>query len=143
LQNSLLSGRNRIIAIMVDMRLKKSGFTLIEVILASIILIISILGGTAFFSINRKSLVFATCQRLATWSAIYKIEELKSMDYAALALLPSPTTENNLSISGKFFQRKTTISDIGGYKQVTVAMDWGQGNFPVSLTTYISDRTDD
>lgn len=121
---------------MVDMRLKKSGFTLIEVILASIILIISILGGTAFFSINRKSLVFATCQRLATWSAIYKIEELKSMDYP-----PTITSDPPWQYKGRTFTRLTTIIDgpTGNYKQVTVSVNWGEPTLaPVSLTTYIS-----
>ncbi len=125
---------------------KKTGFTLVEVIIATIILVISIIGGTAFFFLNRNNLSFANRQRLATWAAVYKIEELKNMNYSALALLPSPAIENNLPVSGYSFTRTTTITDISGnYKQATVKMDWEQPSFPsslrtLSLTTYIAER---
>ncbi|MFH2068225.1 MAG: prepilin-type N-terminal cleavage/methylation domain-containing protein [Candidatus Omnitrophota bacterium] len=122
---------------------KKAGFTLAEVIIATIILIISLLGGIAFFSLNRNNLSYANRQRLATWGAVYKIEQLKSMNYSDMELLLSPAIENNLNISGKIFTRKTTITDIGAgpdYKQVTVEMGWNPGSFPVSLTTYISPK---
>jgi prepilin-type N-terminal cleavage/methylation domain-containing protein len=129
------------------MFLKKNGFTIIEVVVASIILVVSLLGGVVFLSANRNNLVYATNQRLATWSAIYKIEQLKSATYTDTgwdAILnntfPGSTTEN-LPISGKSFIRKTTITDIGvgpDYKQATVEMNWGKPTPPVSLTTYIS-----
>ena len=115
----------------------KAGFTIIEVVLSSITLVVSLLGGVVFLSANRNNLSYASLQRLATWGAVYKIEQLKSMDYSAL---PVSGTEN-LTISGKSFTRKTTITDISGnYKQATVEMGWVQDKFPVSLTTYISDK---
>src|SRR5450759_861357 len=55
-----------------------NGFTLVEVIIATIILGISLLGGVAFFSLNRNNLSYANRQRLATWGAVYKIEQLAS-----------------------------------------------------------------
>ena len=127
----------------------KSGFTIVEVIIATIILVISLLGGVAFFSLNRNNLSYANRQRLATWAAIYKIEELKSMNYAAL-VSPSTTIEPPppLTISGYSFTRTTTITNpVPGldYKQATVYVSWNQGNFPpspttLSLTTYISEK---
>ena len=118
----------------------KAGFTIVEVIIATVILVMSLLGGVVCFSANRKNLAYANLQRLATWNAIYNMERLKSADYAGLT---SGTTTENIFLSGKPFQRRTTIQNIGGgpdYKQVTVAMDWGSGTFPLSLTTYISAR---
>ena len=124
---------------------KKAGFTLVEVIVATIILVISLLGGTAFFFLNRNNLSRANLQRLATWCAVYKIEQLKSMPYSDLVLITSPTIENNLPISGYYFNR-TTVPVVGpNYTQETVSVSWVQGNLPsslttLSLTTYISDR---
>ena len=116
-----------------------------EVIIASIILVLSLLGGIAFFYLNRNNLSYANRQRLATWAAVYKIEGLRSTPYS---LLPSPgsTIENNLPVSGYFFTRTTTIADINGnYKQATVRVDWNQLSFPsslttLSLTTYLAEK---
>jgi len=127
----------------------KSGFTIVEVIIATIILVISLLGGVAFFSLNRNNLSYANRQRLATWAAIDKIEQLKSATYTDTLLNSGPPTTEILPISGYSFTRTTKIADIGAgpddYKQATVSVSWVQGNFPsslttLSLTTYISDR---
>ena len=115
-----------------------TGFTIIEVLLSTIILAICLIGGAFFFSANRKNLIYATYQRLAGWSGISKLEELKSADYS---LLTDTITVEGLTISGHTFQRRTTIEDIDGkYKEVKVEMDWGKGTFPVSLTTRISEK---
>lgn len=122
------------------MRQKKGGFTIVEVILASLILAISLIGGAVFLSANRTNLVYATRQRLATWAAIYKVEQLKSADYTS-SLLTAGTTNESLTLNNDPFTRRTIVTDIGGnYKQVTVSMDWGNGKFPLSLTTYIAPK---
>jgi len=127
------------------MFLKKNGFTIIEVVVASIILIISLLGGVIFLSANRSNLAYASQQRLATWGAIYKIEQLESATYADTnpLLYVGTTSEPSLVISGKSFTRTTAISypETGkDYKQAIVSVSWPQGKAPVSLTTYISDK---
>ena len=127
---------------------KKAGFTLVEVIIATIILGISLLGGVAFFSLNRNNLVYANLQRLATWGAVYKIEQLKSVTYTDTLLNTGSLTTEILPISGYSFTRTTLIADIDVapyYKQATVSVSWVQGKFPsslttLSLTTYISDK---
>ena len=125
---------------------KKAGFTLVEVIIATIILAISLLGGVAFFSLNRNNLSYANRQRLATWGAVYKIEQLKSATYTDTLLNSGSLTTEILPISGYSFTRKTTITNISGnYKQADVSVSWVQGKFPsslttLSLTTYISDK---
>ena len=117
------------------------GFTLVEVIIATIILILSLLGGVAFFNLNRNNLSYANYQRLATWAAIYKIEELKSMPY------PPASVSDTWQYKGVTFTRIPTIVNdpTGNYKQATVSVSWVQGSFPssltkLSLTTYISER---
>ena len=114
-----------------------AGFTIIEVLLSTIILAISLVGGTLLFSANRKNLTYAAYQTLATWSGVSKLEELKSADYSSL--INGITIETPV-ISGHNFQRKTTIKDVSGYKEVNVEVDWGKGTFPVSLTTYVSEK---
>lgn len=117
---------------------KKAGFTLVEVIVATIVLVISIIGGTAFFFLNRNNLSYANRQRLATWAAVYKIEQLKSMNYSDL---PTADETENPTISEYSFTRTTTITDISGhYKQADVSVSWVQGNLPSSLTTYIAEK---
>ena len=117
------------------------GFTLVEVIIATIILILSLLGGVAFFNLNRNNLSYANYQRLATWAAIYKIEELKSMPYP-----PAGTSDTWQYKSVTFTRVPTIVNDpTGNYKQATVSVSWVQKSFPssltkLSLTTYISER---
>ena len=97
----------------------------------------SLIGGAFVFTANRKNLTYAACQKLAGWSAVSKLEELKGADYS---LLTDTITIENLTISGYNFQRKTTIQAGVNLSTVTVALDWGKGTFPVSLTTYISGK---
>ncbi len=112
-----------------------AGFTIFEILLATVILAICIIGGAAFFSANRKSLAYASTKDLATWSAVSRMEELKSAAYASLT---SGTTTQTITISGRSVQRRTTIQAGVSLSTVTVEMDWGAGTFPVSMTTYIS-----
>jgi len=120
----------------------KKGFTIIEVMIASLILLISLVGGTVFFFSNRRNLVYATRERLAMWSALYKVEELKGRDYSAV----NPGSEN-ISLSGISAQRITTVEEIDAdeppdgtadYKQVMVKVNWGNGE--TSLVTFIAPK---
>ena len=125
---------------------KKRGFTILEIILASLILVITVLGGAAFLSANKKNLVLANRQNLATWAAVSKMEELKSSPYVSLASLPT----ENITLSGKSFQRTVAVEEIdedadGGtdYKKITVTVTYSGGgvsSVPVSMVTYIAPR---
>ena len=119
----------------------KKGFTIIEVTLASFILLVSLIGGSVFFFSNRRNLVYATRERLAMWSALYKVEELKGTDYGMI----NPETEN-ISLSGISARRITTVEEIDeddppddtDYKKITVKVNWGSGE--ISLVTYIAPK---
>ncbi len=117
----------------------QKGFTLVEIILASLLLLITLIGGVVFLSANRKNLVFASRQRLATWAAVSKMEGLKSTDYHSLQ-----NSSENITLSGKPFHRTVTVENIdedgGGtdYKKVTVGVSWSGGN--LSLVTYIAPK---
>ena len=119
----------------------EKGFTIIEVMLASFILLVSLIGGSVFFFSNRRNLVYATRERLAMWSAIYKVEELKGADYGMI----NPETEN-ISLSGISARRITTVEEIDeddppdgtDYKKITVKVDWGSGE--TSLVSYIAPK---
>jgi len=112
---------------------------MIEVLIASLILLISVIGGVAFFSANHANLIYSTQQRLAIWSAADKLEELKGADYNSLN-----SEIENITLSKYTAQRTTTVVDIdedgGGtdYKEVTVEVDWGEGND--ALVTYITPK---
>lgn len=118
------------------MRLKE-GFTIIEFLVATVILMIALIGTSAFFYTNRRNLVYANLERLSTWSAIEKLEALKSGSYSAVV-----SSTETVSLSGSSAQRTTTVQTVneGGitFKQVTVQVNWGTGN--LSLVSYIAQQ---
>lgn len=113
-------------------RLSK-GLTIIEFLLAFILIGIALIGGSAFYYAGSKSLVKADITRLATWRAIEKIEIIKAMDYSSI----QGGTEN-ITIGNVQAQRITSVSENASpqYKSVTVQVVW-TGN-TVSLSTIIA-----
>ena len=122
---------------------KMKGFTIVEVTIASLILLISLVGGTVFFFSNRRNLVYATRERLAMWAAMYKMEELKGEDYDKISI--GEETED-ITLSGFPAERITEVVEIdedeppdeADYKKVTVKVDWADGE--TSLVTYIAPK---
>jgi len=56
----------------------KRHFTFIELILASVIFLIAVLGTSSFYFVNRRNLTRARLRREATWKAIDAMESLES-----------------------------------------------------------------
>ena len=121
--------------------ISKYGFTLIELIAAFVILSITLVGMASFYFANHKNLLWATRERLATWKAIDKMEELKVVNYETLETLP----EENFTLYRVPAKRKVEIEEIDedsdgstDYKKVTVKITWEQKE--TVLITYISPR---
>ncbi len=122
-------GKNR------NRKMKKifyKGFTIIEFLLAFLIIGIALIGGSAFYFASSKTLVKADITRLATWKAIEKIEKLKATDYASIQNETEDVTIGNIQA-----QRITTVSENSSpqWKTVTVEVRW-TGN-SISLSTII------
>ncbi|TET11030.1 type II secretion system protein [Candidatus Aerophobetes bacterium] len=118
----------------------ESGFSLIEVLIALLILSIVIAGGGLFFFYARCAIVREGHRRVALQTASQKIEELKATSYEKiLESMPFPKEEVDNLPSGNTIT--TEIEDLGGYLEATVTVSW-QNNSPqkVSLVTLIASR---
>ncbi|MCM8758652.1 MAG: prepilin-type N-terminal cleavage/methylation domain-containing protein [Candidatus Omnitrophica bacterium] len=109
------------------------GFTIIEFLLAFLIIGIALIGGSAFYFASSKTLVKADITRLATWKAIEKIEKLKATDYS---LIQNET--ENITIGNVQAQRITTVSENPSpqWKEITVEVRWQRNS--ISLSTIIA-----
>lgn len=121
------------------------GFTLIEVMIAMIILAIGLL---SFFALNvaiMKSNVMGKMMTAATNLAQEKIEELKNTPYASIT--SGTQTENNIGLNNAFTRSTTVQSNVPqtNMKTITVTVSWSemkpfiaQKQHSISLTTAIS-----
>ncbi len=124
---------------------KKGGFTLVEVLLATIILAIGLIGASAFYYANRRNLYNARLERYATWSAVEKMEMIKGKSYSSLE--EEIVTEDieigdiNNPVPAEITTAITDEEEEAdiSYKSVNVTVSWSQGeeNKEVSLNTYI------
>lgn len=118
---------------------RKKGFTLIEALLAVVILVIALVGTSAFFYANSKDTERAKVKRLATWSAVDKLEQLKSTEWNSL--VDSVDSETILLFETPA-RRKTTIVTVNEngvtLKKLSVDVEWATGN--VSMTTYVAEQ---
>lgn len=114
---------------------KKRYFTLIEIILASVVLLIALLGSSAFYLANRRNLLRARMMRKATWTAIDAMERMKNAPYESIGDEADAIMEENQNI----FIEIETESDGGpaSYKRVTVAVSWNDSD--VTFVTYMAD----
>jgi prepilin-type N-terminal cleavage/methylation domain-containing protein len=123
--------------------LKKHGFTLIEVMIALVILIIGIIGTSSFFYINRKNLYNARIERYATWKAVERMEWVKGLSDIASALPEGePLVEYDISLgdeeSAERKTERTQVDDNGvTYDEITITVSWDEDK-NVSINTYIS-----
>jgi len=115
--------------------MQKKAFTIIEFLLAFVIISIALIGGSAFFYANAKNIVHSDITRLATWKAIEKIETLKAADYSQI---PVGTTTENIAIGNTQAQRITIVTEDTSVslKTVNVQVVWNNNN--ISLSTMIA-----
>ena len=117
-----------------------SGFTLIEVLIAAIIITFGMLAMTTFLGslINKNSI--NQRQTIATLIAQDKIEDLRTTALTG-DLTASTTTETiNVPGAGGDFTMTTTIDDSSNPNQITVVVDWvGEGSSQFTLVTLIND----
>ena len=115
----------------------KKGFTVIEALIGTLILAVSLISSTAFYYANRRNTSFANFERLATWSAVDQIERLKGGPYS---LVQSGT--DSVDLFGTPAQRVTTVTPVNEngvqFQQVTVQVTWSNGS--ITLTTYIAQK---
>ncbi|MCM8770233.1 MAG: prepilin-type N-terminal cleavage/methylation domain-containing protein [Candidatus Omnitrophica bacterium] len=118
------------------MRKGDPGFTIIEFLLAFVILSIALIAASVFPYASSKNLHQADTSRLATWKAIEKIERIKGSDYSLIQDETESITIGNISA-----QRITSVSEnvSPSYKIVNVKVTWGNlgSQEEISLSTII------
>ena len=116
----------------------KRGTSLIEVMIAALILTIIIMGGSFFYVASTNQINLREQHRVASRLAAQKLEDLKAGNYSDIAV--GKTTDDPLG-SG-FYSRSTVTEDMGTYKKVTVDVIWGtpDNSHNVSVVTFIAPK---
>jgi Tfp pilus assembly protein PilV len=120
-------------------RKSAAAVTLIEVMVAVLIVTIVMIGGSLLFVTGRSQINQQKHRRAAVQLAAQKLEELKAGDYDAITI---GDTEESLSLEDLSYSRSTHAEDASSYKDVTVTVSWGPtGNeHNVSLVTSIAPK---
>ncbi len=115
----------------------KKGTSLIEVMVAMLILAIVLLGGGFGYVYGRSQIHLRKHYRAAGQLAAQELEELKADNYYDIE---AGVTEESLSLEDSSYSRTIHTEDVGLYKKVTVTVHWQQrGNeHNVSLVTFIA-----
>ncbi len=119
-------------------------FTLIEVMVAVVIMVIALMGTSYAYALARRFVVNQRYSRVAVQLAAQKIETLKAAGYNSIALsIPQET----LTVAGHSYLRQTQVSLTAAptadvpkpCKQLTVTVLWslGTNQHQVTLATYI------
>jgi type IV pilus assembly protein PilV len=117
---------------------QKSGFTLIEVLVAMTLLSIGLLGVASLTMGVIKGNSYSKNVTTATIVAQQQIEQAQRIGYTSANTLAGNAT---VSMGGTSFTRATTVTDsspAANMKAVSVVVSWNPGNNSVSLNTIIS-----
>lgn len=132
----------------------ESGVTLLETLLAMVLLSVIVLGGFQFFAGGRGAIDAETIRRLAIIQAEKRLELANQYDYASLEAGLNES-ETPLSLSRIIGSRTTVVTSIDDpidglatadadtdsvdYKQIVTTIRWSDNStYQVSLSTYIS-----
>ncbi|MGB9642475.1 MAG: type IV pilus modification PilV family protein [Candidatus Ratteibacteria bacterium] len=112
-----------------------TGFTIIEFLLAFVIIAIALIGTSAFYFASSRNLHQSDITRLSMWCAIEKMEMVKSIDYSQIQ-----NGVENVNIGNIQAQRITNVvpDQILPLKTVTVKIQTLDGKEIVSISTMIA-----
>jgi Tfp pilus assembly protein PilV len=125
---------------------RRHGTSLVEVMLAILILIIAVIGVASTYVSGRRELVNQRYYQAAAQLAAQSIEELKASDYAAIG---EGEEEEELTVNGLTYVRSTKTELTAApstelpkpCKKVTVTITWslvgGEDQHEARLVTYI------
>lgn len=114
----------------------KKGLTLIEVLLASVMIALGFIAGSVFYYANRKNLYNARLERYATWAAIKSMEEIKGMSNLTEEEKREAITLGEYNIPAERIISITEDENDDLIWKIQVMIRWGE-NSEVSLYTYL------
>jgi len=117
----------------------KKGTSLVEVMVAALILAIVILGGSYFYVGSTNQINLREQYRAASRLAGQKLEELKASDYDAVTI---GEVNDSLTLENSTYSRSVVTEDLGLYKKVVVTVNWGPVGVErnISLVTLIAPK---
>jgi len=124
---------------MTIVRKSKKGTSLVEVMVAALILAIVILGGSYFYVGSTNQINLREQYRAASRLAGQKLEELKASNYDAVTI---GELKDSLTLENSTYSRSVVTEDVGLYKKVVVTVNWGPVGMErnVSLVTLIAPK---
>ncbi|MFA5336452.1 MAG: type II secretion system protein [Candidatus Omnitrophota bacterium] len=117
--------------------MKRSGFTLIEIVISLSILAIGLVGILSLFPIGFDSARRSVSATQATILAHEHLEELRNNGYPALGSTSGTFTDPAYS-----WTQTVTTTTVTGLRQVICTVTWAQGNrtFQRAFTTNVANR---
>ena len=121
---------------------KDNGFTLIEVLIAIIILSVGLLGMAALTVGIIQGNKFSNDLTTATTLAQDEMEDIRRLGYSGTSATTTTVTENYNSIPGYPTYKRVTETDVDnpvpGMKMITVTLFWDSDNHSVQLKTILA-----
>ncbi len=121
---------------------KDNGFTLIEVLIAIIILSVGLLGMAALTVGIIQGNKFSNDLTTATTLAQDEMEDIRRLGYSGTSATTTTVTENYNSIPGYATYKRVTNTSVDnpvpGMKMITVTLFWDSDNHSVELKTILA-----
>ena len=118
---------------MCRLRNNNSGFTLMEVLVAMVILTVGLLGVAALIAGIINSNKLSNRISTATVLAQDKMEDIKRMKYLDVAPEPS-----SIITDYPLYKRKVAVAPLTGMKKITVTVSWDSDAHSVALQTILA-----
>jgi prepilin-type N-terminal cleavage/methylation domain-containing protein len=120
-------------------RKSKKGVSLVEVMVAVLISVIVMLGGSFFFAASTGQINLREQFRAASRLASQKLEEFKAVDYDTVAI---GEVKDSVTLKNSSYSRSVVTKDLGSYKEVTVTVNWGPAGqvHNINLVTFIAPK---
>ncbi len=127
---------------MCRLRDNNSGFTLMEVLVAMVILTVGLLGTAALITGIINSNKLGNRISTATTCAQDMMEDIKGLGYSGMPTANTTSTEPYNSITNYSLYKRVTFTDVGnpaaGMKTVTVTVFWDSDAHWVELKTILA-----
>jgi type IV pilus assembly protein PilV len=118
-----------------------SGFTLIEVLVAMVILSVGLLGTAALITGIINSNKLSNKIGTATVLAQDKMEDIRRLEYSGMPTSDTTTTEPYHSITNYSLYKRVTFTDVAnpaaGMKTITVTVYWDSDAHSIELKTIL------
>ena len=126
---------------------KNNGFTLLEVLVAIVILTAGLLGMASLTGTIIHGNKLSNDLTTATTLAQDKMEDIRRLGYSSMPATDTTTTENYNSITGYAAHKRVTVTDVytsgttwpqSGMKAITVTVYWDSDRHSVELKTSLA-----